>query len=158
MSSTRESGLWRWLKDAKQELRDELHMQRVENSIGGGTPDVEGHLFAFGQFWIELKSAARPKSDLPIRFKVRDAQVEWMRRRAKSGFHRAWLLLQVGSGKSARRYLVPGRHAGSVRDGVTEAWLQEKCSLLQWSGPGPHSAADVVRAAARELVGNTERR
>ncbi len=123
-------------------LREDLHLQRVENSVGSGAPDVEGKLRRGGQFWIELKSTARPKRDGPVRFKVRDSQVEWMRRRAAVG-GRAWLLLQVGSGRSAARYLVPGEHAKMVQDGATEVTLTQMSETRQDDDP-----ADVIRRAA----------
>lgn len=146
-SSTREAGLWRWLKGARKVLRDDLHMQRVENSVGSGAPDVEGKLRGAGQFWIELKSTARPKRDGPVRFRVRDSQVEWMRRRAAAG-GRTWLLLQVGSGRSAERYLVPGEHAKMVQNGATETTLMQVCEMRQYTGFSSRSPEDVVRRAA----------
>ncbi len=129
MSGTRESGLWRWLAKARPVLRDDLHMTRVENSVASGTPDVEGQWAQFGQFWIELKSEARPARDSSkVPFRVRDGQVEWLRRRCAAG-GQAWLMLQVGSGRSAGRYLVWGALAHQVRAGVTEDWLRALCAL-----------------------------
>ncbi len=146
VSSTRETSLWRWLKGAGRELRDALHMQRVENSVGSGASDVEGMLRLCGQFWIELKSTARPKRGGPVRFKVRDSQVEWMQRRAAVGGS-TWLLLQVGSGRAASRYLVPGKYAKMVQDGVTETTLTQMCEMRQ-HGFDSNDSADVVRRAA----------
>ena len=143
---TSETGLWRWLKGANKELRADLHMQRVENSVGSGAPDVEGKLRLGDQFWIELKSAKRPKADGPVRFKVRDAQVEWLKRRALVG-GRGWLLLQVGSGHAARRYLIHGSLARQIKAGCAEAWLEDRCALGMHPGYRP-SPADVVRKAA----------
>ena len=56
----RETGLWNWLKRASRDLREVLHMDRVENMTMKGMPDVEGHLQGYSQFWIELKSSERP--------------------------------------------------------------------------------------------------
>ncbi len=146
VSSTKEASLWRWLKGAGRELRGDLHMQRVENSVGSGAPDVEGKLRQGEQFWIELKSAARPKKNGPVRFKVRDSQVEWMRRRVAVGGS-AWLLLQVGSGRAAERYLVPGKYAKTVQDGATETTLTQMCEMRQ-DRSNSNDPADVVRRAA----------
>ncbi len=147
VSSTREAGLWRWLKEARKELRESLHLQRIENAVGSGAPDVEGQLLHRGQFWIELKSAARPKKGGPVRFKVRDSQVEWMRRRCLIG-GRAWLLLQVGSGRAAARYLVPGKYAKKVQEGWTEVTLMQVCVLRQDDVQHDYGPADIIRRAA----------
>ncbi len=128
------------------ELREDLHIQRVENLVGSGAPDVEGKLREGSQFWIELKSAARPKRDGPIRFKVRDSQVEWMRRRVAVG-GQAWLLLQVGSGRAAERYLVWGGHAAKVQEGWTETTLIQACEIRHERFK-KNDPADVIRRAA----------
>lgn len=120
----RESSLWIWLKSARLKYRGTLHMNRVENSVSAGMPDVEGQLKDHAQFWIELKSAPRPKGDGPVAVKIRDAQVEWLRRRDKAGGN-AWLLIQVGSAAKAKRYLVLGMHAARIQAGVTEAELAD---------------------------------
>lgn len=148
MSSARESGLWDWLKGATPDLRRTLHMCRVENSTMRGMPDVEGHLIGYGQFWIELKSAARPAgAGTPVRFHVRDreAQVAWLSKRWWVGGS-AWLLLQVGTGAGRRLYLVAGKHAGEVYSGADEGRLRE-LDELQEPKPRP---SDVVRRAARD--------
>ena len=131
---TRESGLWNWLKKARIHYKDQLHMNRVENSVMSGMPDVEGHLLKLaegGGFWIELKSAARPAREwTPVRFKVRDreAQVLWLTRRRRVG-GLSWLLLQVGSAGTRRLYLVSGAEAAGVYDGLTETQL-DRLSVL----------------------------
>lgn len=142
MSGTRESGLWRWLAKAKMTLREALHMTRVENLVGQGTPDVEGCLG--NQFWMELKCEARPANeDTPIRPKFRPTQVPWLLRRAGAG-GKAFVLLQVGMGGRAARYLIPARFARRLEEhGMTEAQLGE-CSAAS-----PRASAEqVVRAAA----------
>ena len=143
----RETGLWNWLRGASRDMRETLHMDRVENMTMKGMPDVEGHLVGQRQFWMELKSSERPaRSNTPIRFKVRDreAQVVWLeKRRAVGGL--AWLLLQVGSGAQRRLYLVPGEHATEVYSGVNERRLKELDKLLQLK-PRP---SDIVRRASR---------
>ena len=138
----RETALWNWLRKARKELRSDLHMERVENGAASGTPDVEGLLTGGSQFWIELKSAPRPKRGGPVRFKVRAGQVEWLRRRCAVG-GRAYLLLQVGSGASARRYLVWGDYAASIMNGVSEDRLGTLRDNLDGEDP-----ADLIRRAA----------
>ncbi len=142
----RETSLWNWLKKARMTFKYDLHMNRVENSTMKGMPDVEGHLTWGNQFWIELKSAARPaKPSTLIRFKVKDreAQVEWLRRRRLVGGY-AWLLLQVGSGGDRKLYLIPGEDAAEVYEGVKEMRLRQLTKL-----PEAYTPSDVVRRAAR---------
>ncbi len=149
MSGSRETALWNWLKGASRELRKDLHMNRVENMISRGTPDVEGHLRDRGQFWIELKSTARPAhQSTNVRFAVRDrdAQAAWLERRRYVG-GQAWLLLQVGSGAKRKLYLVSGVHASEVYAGVPEIRLLELDSLWVWTEGDRPTASDVVMTA-----------
>lgn len=146
---TRETSLWNWLKRVSKDPDfgiAHLHMGRVENSVARGMPDVEGFLHGGNQFWIELKSATRPKHpQTPVRFAVRDreAQVEWLKKRCRLG-GRAWLLLQVGSGPERRLYLVNGMLAKKVYAGVTESRLRSM-SVLVDDRPSP---GYVISAAA----------
>jgi len=101
----RETSLWKWLRDGTRDMRPRLHLERIENDVGTGTPDVAGYL---GQcFWIELKAAARrPMVDCG----VDPDQVRWHRNRANAG-GASWFLIQVGSGRDAERFLIPGYRA-----------------------------------------------
>lgn len=125
---TLESGLWSWLSKARLELGPALHMDRIENMLSAGTPDVEGQLNLtpwIGQFWIELKSHERPvRRSTPIRFplKRREAQIEFMRKRWEIGGNAFWLL-QVGSGHERRLYLAAGDMGDMLKDGLTESEL-----------------------------------
>lgn len=140
----RENQLWAWLKRAQLHYLEDLHMHRVENSVGRSMPDVEGHLRGCGQFWIELKSTARPsKPTTKVRFKFQDGQPEWLERRWNLGGC-AWLLCQVGSGAERRIYMFPGSFASSVASGCTEASLQ-RFDALQAVRPAPE---DAIRVAA----------
>lgn len=141
---TRESSLWSWLKKARVTLGpNALHMERIENSIGAGTPDVEGYVsfpetFVLtatiqlpneGQFWLELKSEERPaRTTTPIRFKLRDRekQIEWMKHRWWIGGNAFWLL-QVGSGSERMLYLAPGSSGKKLKQGLTESELLVLC-------------------------------
>lgn len=145
----RESSLWAWLKRARLKLRYELHMERIENTAASGTPDVEGHYRSRSgkQFWIELKSVARPKRDGIIKFRIRSAQVEWLRRRCYVG-GRAWLFVQVGSGAAAKRYLLWGTHAAEMREGVTEDWLRAKAHAGPFTHAGTIQPTEVIQAAS----------
>lgn len=124
---SRESSLWVWLKKARYHFRENLDLSRLENLVGAGQPDVEGYLKGKGQLWIELKAADRPKrSTTNVDLKhTRPSQVEWHNKRARLGGI-SFLLIQVGSGHEARRYLVPGYLVDFIASGVTEGWLMER--------------------------------
>lgn len=102
-----ESRLWSWLeKPCRKHFKKALHMTRLENSVGTGTPDVEGQLDGCGQFWMELKCCARPARETSkLNIKFRPTQLPWLRRRARAG-GKVYVLVQVGSGATASRYLV----------------------------------------------------
>ena len=124
----RESALWDRIKDTAIPLfiraGRRIDLQRLENLVGVGHPDVEGCIDA-QQVWIELKSETRPKrKDTPIRPKLRTSQSEWHKTRAAAGFRYNWVLLQVGHAHAARLYLVPGDRYDDIA-AATEAELTE---------------------------------
>jgi hypothetical protein len=108
----RESALWKRIRDtAIPALKATGHLvdlQRLENAVGTGHPDVEGCINGL-QIWLELKSEDRPvRPTTPIHPKCRDSQRDWHRDRSQAGCRINWVLLQVGEGRAARLYLVPG--------------------------------------------------
>jgi hypothetical protein len=142
---TLEKNLWGWLKrGCRNRFRfDCLFMERVENVAGSGTPDVDlclnRHVFKF-----ELKTCDRPKREgTRIKVRFQPAQIPWLRAYHAAG-GRAYVLIQVGSGSTARRYLIHGHYAATVECGVTEAVLS-KLSITQ----SDDSAADIVLKAYR---------
>ncbi len=144
---TLESNLWRWLKQGcRGHFPDgSLYMERVENSVGSGTPDVDGCLDG-KTFKIELKTAGRPVRDrTAVAVHFQPTQVPWMLR-----YHRAtgpgYLLIQVGSGYTARRYLIRGRDAAAVKHGVPENELN-KLSMVRFDA----TAVEIVTVAASIL-------
>lgn len=99
-----ESSLWSWLKKGGDSI-DLIHLERIENIAGVGTPDVQGWLGC--QFWCELKALAKKPV---IDCEVSPDQVRWARKRHMVGGY-SWFLIQVGSGKDAERFLIPGYRA-----------------------------------------------
>ncbi len=143
----RESALWDRIRDtaipALIKAGHKVDLQRLENLVGVGHPDVEGCIDS-QQVWIELKSEARPKRlDTPIRPKLRASQSEWHTERAAAGFRYNWVLLQVGSGRTALLYLVPGDRYDDIK-AVTEFELTELSVLSPTATP-----ADVLLRAIR---------
>jgi len=126
----KESNLWNWLSKAKDVLKDHLDIQRVENSTGSGTPDVEGHLKGKDSFWIELKTAARPtRNTTPINHGLKPAQIGWIYRRNMAGGN-VFVLLQVGSGATAKRYLIEGSQILEFQKPLTEGMIH---GLATWT-------------------------
>ena len=142
MAKVPETRLWSWLSGTtKKHFKHDLHLNRIENSVSQGMPDVEGCLRRV-QFWIELKCEKRPANwGTKVRPKFRPAQPPWLRRRIEAG-GRAFVLLQVGAGRDARRYLVRGDLADEMAAGVTEDWL-ESVSFVN-----PKAAARSIISAA----------
>jgi len=118
----RESSLWKNLKDAGRGIRamgHKIDMQRLENAVGVGHPDVDcclcridrsgKHEAHAQQIWIELKSVERPaKPTTVVRPKLRPSQEIWHMERSAAGFRHNWVLMQVGDGIHASLYLIPG--------------------------------------------------
>lgn len=121
----RETGLWDWLKKARDHFGDRLHMRRVENSVGIGDSDVEGVLDG-EPFVIELKVAKRPaRKSTVLKFgePIKQEQIEFMRRRLLAGSAAAFLI-QVGAGAEREVYVVHAALGDVLAAGVTEEQLQ----------------------------------
>lgn len=125
----REASLWQRIKNTGvrqlRELGYGVHLCRIENSVGAGNPDVEGHIdWERGQIWLELKSCARPKrATTPIKPKCRTSQKDWHEARSKAGCRTNFVLIQVGDNHAARLYLIPGDQYALVAAGQSEAEL-----------------------------------
>ena len=146
MGASRESTLWIWLNRTKPLYKRTLHMCRVENSALNGMADVEGCLKS-KQFWIELKCYARPSnSSTKIKARFEEAQIPWLKRRHDAGGN-VFILLQVGQGHKARRYLIPGDLGAILEKGLTETRLEALAII------GPKSTASQIVEAAAQYIG-----
>lgn len=144
----RENQLWAWLAKARLHFKMKLHMHRIENPVSPGMPDVEGHLCGVGQFWIELKSAARPtRKKTAIRFKMRPKQIEWARRRWAIGGACYWLL-QVGDGGNRCVYMLQGSYGGALAAGMTEDAIRAKDVLCYYFEPKVTPEVVITAAAS----------
>lgn len=142
----REKALWARIRDTAIPLllyqKHTVDLQRLENAVGQGHPDVEGCIDG-AQVWIELKSEDRPvRITTMIRPKTRASQSEWHRERAKAGFRCHWVLIQVGESRKARLYLIPGDRYDDIT--TTEAGLAELSVI-----PPASDMADVLLRASR---------
>lgn len=122
-----EATLWQWASQARRVFGEHLHVERLENMVGAGHPDVEGCLDGI-QFWLELKVAKRPaRAATKLRFgsPLRDSQVEWGKKRIAAG-GRVWYLIQVGSGSERQVYLIRAtvQTIDALYAHVNEDWLR----------------------------------
>lgn len=121
----RETALWNWLKDHLKELRPRKHdVQRIENAIAKGTPDVEGCIDG-ETFWTELK-VAYPLWGDRFRIKITQAQVNRAILRERAG-GRSWVLVRAcgETWRDNRHFLVRGRDASELLQPVSRTRLEE---------------------------------
>lgn len=121
-----EKNLWIWLRDGvkPQIAEGRLHICRIETITMVGYPDVEGCLDSHN-FHIELKAVERPKRQgTPLRIRIQPGQVPWLKKRWKAG-GACSVLVRVGSGHSARHYLIAGREAWELLQPIHESRLLE---------------------------------
>lgn len=126
-----ESGLWNTIRKNLKGTPG-LHMERIENVVGVGTPDVnichEGK-----EAWVELKliRSFPKRSTTPVRIPhFKEEQLYWIQERAKAG-GRAWLFVQVqGEGY----FLFGPETAAQIFRGelTQEEWWME--AYKTWSG------------------------
>ncbi|WP_027521730.1 hypothetical protein [Bradyrhizobium sp. Ec3.3] len=143
----RESSLWNWLSKARLELPDHVHMERVENMLGAGFPDVDGYFAPHGAFQLELKSTKRPaRPTTPVRFalKGREAQMAYLKKRWGLGAN-AFFFLQVGEGADRTLYLAPGDIGESLKAGILESALAVEC-VFTGIFRSPFSRKDILKA------------
>lgn len=122
---TRETALWNWLKDHLKELRPLKHdVQRIENSIAKGTPDVEGCIGG-DTFWTELKVAYPMAGDM-FRVRITVPQVRRAMKRVSTG-GRSWVLVRVcgDTWRENRHFLIPGDMAEELLQPVSRKRLAE---------------------------------
>lgn len=124
---TKERSLWTWLRDGTKGAPT-LDMERVENGVSRGTPDVDG-VYKGRSFKIELKRVTllqNSRGNVRVDFEV--MQVPWLRRRWERG-GAVWVLLTVdGAGRRPRRYLVPGNLAERLEN-IPESDIQSLSAI-----------------------------
>lgn len=81
-------------------------MERIENILSGGRPDVNG-VFESIAFDIELKRCKllKTKDDFDITWQT--GQMPWLKRRWEVGGN-SWALIFVGEGHKVQRFLIRG--------------------------------------------------
>lgn len=144
----RETALWGWLKDHLKELRAyglKFDVQRVENAVAKGTPDVEGCI-AGDTFWCELKVAYEMANDR-LRVRITADQVRRALRREGAG-GRSWVLVRVcgRTWRQNRHYLIAGKDSEELLAPVSRTRLEELSAV-----PSDAAAIELLKA----LVGRT---
>lgn len=123
----RETALWNWLKGHLGELKahGRRHdVQRVENAVAKGTPDVEGCIDG-RTFWCELK-VAHPMAGDRVRVRLTQPQANRALLRERAG-GRSWVLVRVcgASWRENRHYLVRGLDAAELLQPIELARLEQ---------------------------------
>lgn len=139
----RESATWKWLKQAERSFGDRLFMERVENVVGSGFPDVRG-TYNGRDFFLELKSAALPaRLTTPIRTGLRPEQVEWAKSYMQAGGRNLFVLIRVGPRK---RFLIAAPHFQPLYDHPV---IESRLAELSMTPPDASPAAIIERASVR---------
>lgn len=123
----KEQRLWDCLK---AHAPAELGLQRVENLVGDGMPDV----YSDGTgAWIELKAPTRPKREsTPLLGEsegLRTSQKNWIRIATARG-RKVFVLIRDSEGEL---FLMPGKFATTM-NGMTRAELRERSLAEDWQG------------------------
>lgn len=151
--TTKETGLWGWLRDGIDGTKGSaivgLHINRIENSAGNGMPDVEGCLRGDDgvgtQFWIELKVVEDTSKLKAIEFQP--AQIPWLEKRWRYGGN-AWLLVRIGYGPHVKHYLIRGCEARRFEESFTLAEIEEMSVICPKATP-----RDIIYTAALRAFG-----
>jgi len=128
--ATYESGLWKWIRRDTDYI-EELDIGRVENMVAKGWPDVNGCWDGY-EFWIELKVVPkRPKTDRGgITVTFQSEQPDWLETRWRVG-GACFVLVQVGMGHEAKRYLIPGNCVYLFNGTVIDESLLDELSVCK---------------------------
>ena len=118
-----EKRLWEILKKGGGPAN--MHVQRVENVVKKGVPDVEGCING-KSFWLELKAGSMPAVDTSLVQceDLKEEQLRFIRDRMAAG-GAVWLLYRVGDRSAARMYLIRGEDAPGAAPKPTLLWLQK---------------------------------
>ena len=106
----REQNLWDTLK---RQANSGLNLQRIENLVGDGIPDV---YVGFSGKWVELKVPpripARPQTQLLGAAGLRPSQINWHIAHASGKAPPAYILIRLPGTREL--LLVPGRMAPGI--------------------------------------------
>lgn len=133
-----EQQLWDVMK-AHNPSDQEFWMQRVENGVGDGMPDV--HIAPRGrkEFWVELKTAQMPKRASTRVFSpkngVRASQENWHLQYNLFGGTSFILALvpKIGHGwRDSDLLLIPGKHVEQINEANAAKLLSLSLPVTSW--------------------------
>lgn len=87
----KESDLWALLKKAVRAIEPDAQLERIENAVARGTPDV-AYTIRGAAGWIELKHVRNGSDQVGLR----PMQVVWMRALTRAG-GKGWILARRGN-------------------------------------------------------------
>ncbi len=107
-----EQTFWAWFREHTKKIEG-LRLQRIENQVSRGVPDVFGH-FGSTSFWIEMKACDRPARESSLlQFEIYREQIIWLQKWWEVGCQ-CYVLIRVGQGTKARIYLIRGCDVGHL--------------------------------------------
>lgn len=127
----KEQRLWDRMK--RNVSHPKLFLNRIENRVGVGDPDVEA--LAHGVYSkVELKAVDKPPArantpllgDEGLNLSQRNFLYAWAERGGRS-----FVLIGIGKGPSAEQYLIPGRLCDSIND-MSLAEVQTTALAFTW--------------------------
>jgi hypothetical protein len=133
-----EQKVWDAMKRAQKRIAPKLWMQRVENLVGDGMPDV----YVEGP-WIELKAAKLPKrltTRLQYSEGVRQSQVNWHLKAETRGVI-SYILVRVEEKKDEPLLLLGG--FAKVADNFTWIGAKAAACAVGWQAIFDRIAIDI---------------
>lgn len=148
-----ESNAWKTLR--KEAFKPGDRVDRIENAVGAGFPDVNGCLRtsiggAFGsEFWIEIKAPKEPKrASTPLfgsNHKLSAEQKNWFLRQLKAG-GRAFIYIET----ETKRMLLHGACAERVNDMT----VQQLLDAAVWKTTKPTRNKEVWDGLRHAIIDN----
>lgn len=144
-----EASLWKWLGEYRSL---DMHQERVENSVGQSTPDVEGQI-GVSHYHLELKILRDKKTngidDTAGRLKFEVGQREWSQKRWSVG-GTAYIVVQ---GFSDDIYMIPGAFALSLeRLGMVKTRTLQSLSWWHCDHKNPEIRAGFYNALRKSAA------
>lgn len=107
-------------------------IDRIENIVGVGNPDVNCVLIGGPEIWIEIKSPKEPKRKTTVLFnsnhKLSQDQMNWFHRQHRAG-GKGFVMVDTDK----RRIMV----RGALADSINSLTVDELIGIACWHAPKP---------------------